>query len=199
MSAFVRRQSVVHVRGRRIVCRPPTVAAILTLLEYYGREIWSAARSFYHDGGEWAKDGVEDLLPLFLADGRCLEVLRHCTDLDVNEDGVPPDVAEAVARAVIGLCAPGWIAEQLELREITAAPEPGEADGEPEPSLSPIEAAVVQLARSHGCSPFDVMDWPYEAFMLALDVVPERDADRAGEQSTGIPPQLLQAGPFARA
>lgn len=193
MSAFVRRQSVVHIRGRRIVCRPPTVATVLTLIEYYAREIRAAARSFYHEGGEWVRDGVEDLLPLFLADGRCLEVLRHCTDLEPGDEGVPTDVVEAVSRAVIGMCSPGWIAEQLELREITASTATPEGEEDPAPCLSAIEAIAIQVARAHGCSPFEIMDWPYEAFMLGLDVFPERDAEP--EKRTGAPPQLLFAAP----
>lgn len=165
----------VSVGGRTFVCSPPTVGTVDAALDLFGVEIWGLARTAYHEEVE-AEITVEAALPLFLGGPRAAAVLATCVTCDGADVeqilASSPDLQLDIARAVLSMCDVAAVSASLGLERATlripdgsdVATDPDEAPFVP----SPFHTAIIAMARMHGCSPVEILAWPYALFAGAL-------------------------------
>lgn len=151
---FIRRRRVVELDGRRFRVSSPTVGAVHAFLAAYapllGGLEWDAIRDLPLDG----------LASMFLlADAAAArEIVAMCVEADVPTDALP---VAALAREVLRIADVPRIVESLR-----DEPSPG-----PE-SMSAV-MAIARLSQTFGCSPVDLMDWPYLALAALRDAQAE--------------------------
>jgi hypothetical protein len=180
LDAACGRIRIVDWRGRRYVCRPPTVATLRVASRLFSGEIASFAHAVKERPDLMDPATYHDTLGKLLGVGcgaASGELLETCVR---RSGGGPGDVAADVADdltlsyelivAVVSLCdvhrcfkAAGW-------DRIGATPvEVLQADVDPDEvntSERDKEIAIVKLATEHGCSPMEVMAWPFEVFLM---------------------------------
>lgn len=202
MSVFAKRERTVTVEGRRFVCRPPTVDTIDRLYGLYGREIWALGHAYYHDGHKEIAD-PEALFILLLGEERGAELLSTC--VTAPGETVPvdellrlmPSAQATLARVVLSLCNVGRIVASLELERATddqVLAGTTEADED----VSGFDAAVIAIAQAHGCSPMELLEWPYEAFLASesFRALAERRAAPTDSVSAFASPTELAASGY---
>ena len=181
LSSLIRERRPVDLAGRRFIVRAPTVGTVHVLCERFPGEIaalragWSAVIA----GREHLTPTL--MLPLFLARPADLAaVLGTCVDTDEPREGWP---LRPLALAVLGLCDPGRIAAAIE-------PDSENDDAPSEPVRA--SESIAKLARAFRCSPFDVMDWPYEGY---LELVQAGSAERqeSALAGKGFTPEFIRA------
>ena len=172
---FLRNERVVVIDGRRWICRPPTVSTVARLLLLYGPEVWATSRAYYVDGTIGKDVDARSILDAFIGDARAARVLDTCVSL---HGGAPGEAAELIAAsvalqaelsaAVLSLCNPRRIAASLHL-DVAATKDPLAREPEPQDGDEPssLEASILMLAERYRCSPLDVAEWPYEAYLSA--------------------------------
>ena len=157
LSSLIRERRSVVVAGRRYRVRAPTVATVELLIELFPREIHACVAGWKAAGDVVQLLASASFVPLFVA--RAVDfgrVLETCVDGD-GPSGAWPLTELAVM--VLDLCDAPGIAAALGLGDETAQRSGAERQAE----------AVVNMAKRFHCSPFDVMDWPYEGFLAVCD------------------------------
>ena len=181
MSVFASRRKCIEVGGRRFACRPPTVATVDLALEVFGREVWAMGHAYYKGGHTDVAQPV-GVISVLCRDARAAEVLATC----VEPEG--PDAASLMARdaearvvlacAVAGLCDVRRVVASLNLAESCAEVPETEATTEDSDGPSALDVVVAAVARAYGCSPMNVLDWPYEAYLACVALMQVREAPR---------------------
>lgn len=171
LSSLIRERRPVDLAGRRFIVRAPTVATIHLLCERFAAEIaalragWSAVT----EGREHITAAI--MLPIFLTRPvDCAAVLGTCVDTDEPRARWP---LRELALVAIGMCNPARIA---------AAIEPDAADDDEPAQRGSGSESIAKIARAFRCSPFDVMDWPYEGY---LELVQAGAAERQESELAG--------------
>lgn len=183
---FIPRRMPVHEGGHAYLCRGPTVATVHLVLGYYASEIVAARLAWDEDppvvdAGELVRLAVAGLAEA--ADDRVRRVLETCVDGDLSAAPL-----RRLAEACLELCDLPRILGGVDLRNPDAGDTPAEQVDE---TVSDQSVAICKLAGQYGCSPMDVMDWPYEALLEAMEVAaaatPEAPAGEPTEDIASLP------------
>ena len=161
---FIVRRRVVHTGGLRFVCRGPTVATVHLVLGYYGAEILAARDALDDDTDAVALIAAAIPTLAGIIDGRVARVLETCVEGNLTD--AQPATLRTLAEACLSLCDLPRILAGLDVPD---EPDEDATEGE-DTGPSPQSIAITLIARDHGCSPLDVLDWPYEALIEVLEV-----------------------------
>lgn len=143
-----------------------------------------AAAHLAHPGAVTVESALGLLVPA-RGDRRAVDVLTTCVETEADPATWP---LRTLALAMLGLCDLGAIIAHVGIERLAAIAEAegttARAEGGPDEDGRDGATAILEIARLFGCSPMDVMDWPYEAVMVALDVLPDM-LGRGGEPEDG--------------
>jgi hypothetical protein len=181
LDAACGRIRIVAWHGRRYVCHPPTVATLRVASGLFSGEIASFAHAVKERPDLMDPATYQDTLVKLLEDGAAAaELLETCVSRHGGEPGdVSIDVrsdrelAIELILTVVSLCdvhrcykAAGW--DRIGATPVEVLQQPANRD-EMNASGRNLEIAVVKMAESHGCSPMDVMAWPFEVFLMVSE------------------------------
>lgn len=201
---FVDQRQVVDHRGRRFVCRPPTVEAVMRFMDLFGTEIRATVQAFKLAGTP--EDPLEDILPIYVrkGDGRAASVLASCVSVaglacDQVEQLLADDqrLTVSCAGAVLGLSDLRRVVTSLRLDKVVAASEAA-SDRDDDEGPTSLELSIVKCAQAMGChDPAEVSRWSYERFLSACDAIAllqdEERAFRCALQGKELPRSLRHA------
>ena len=185
IASYAAQCRVLVLGGRRYVCRPPTVETVRRFLVAFGYDAL-ALREMARKGNEVVKD-YNGIIGVLSVSKLAPWVLESCVTL---WGGAPGETEESLTgdsqrcadlmRALCTLCDVEAIAKSITLPEATDV-ELKEEDG---PDNQDV--AICCLAREYGVAPHTVLDWPYETFVTALEVLAlANQGEQAKEQMTG--------------
>lgn len=197
LEAAARRCCVVEHGGRRYLVSAPTLATVVLASGLFPREVAAFAhvaveRPEILTGGPRAWHGVLSDILTDTSDGRAGEILETCCALIGGARG---DVLVAVTEsselavllgvAVLTLCdvprcfeGAGWAKLGRTPIEDLEAPRP---QGWFDPSDYKAPIGLVQLSRNHGCSPTEVMAWPFEVVLMVNEMTAIMNDPKAAE------------------
>ncbi|HOC17122.1 MAG TPA: hypothetical protein PKK95_02585 [Vicinamibacterales bacterium] len=160
---------VVLAGGRRYLCRPPTVRTVDRVLTLFLTEV-----SALHAAAADVSLTPEEILRVLSGDRRLAEVLDTCVELWGAAPGElvelladNRDLQVELALAVVGLCDAAWIWSTLHLAEALEAQE--QAPIGPEDATTQ-DAVLCRIAAAFGRPPHELLDWPYGAFVRAVQL-----------------------------
>ncbi len=191
LAAFIERRRLVKHGAVEYRCQPLTMAAVLRAVELFGLEIEAVLRTWNElkelDGYE------EHIRVMFLGSRhRLAEVLAECvTPADGLAEALGSrELAEELLDGVLTATGPlGPIFEDLgftarvdgetaELADI--------GDRFEELGIDARDLSVCRVAAAFGRSPFEVMRWPYTAFLAAQSVITYLEPGVLREALSGV-------------
>ena len=187
IASYAAQCRVLVLGGRRYVCRPPTVETVRRFLVAFGYDAL-ALREMARKGNEVVKD-YNGIIGVLSVSKLAPWVLESCVTLwgsapgetEESLTGNAPACADLM-RALCTLCDVEAIAKSITLPEPTDVEIEKEEDG---PDNQDV--AVCCLAREYGVAPHTVVDWPYETFVTALEVLAlANQGEQAKEQMSGM-------------
>jgi hypothetical protein len=182
LEAAARRCCVVEHGGRRYLVSAPTLGTVILTNALFPQEVAGFAKVAVESpaalqGGPVEFRGILGDLITDTSDGRAGEVLETCCaqiggdrgDVLLNVSG-DPELAIALGVAVLSLCdvprcfdGAGWAKlGKLSVEELEATRPEGWFD----PSDYNAPLGVVALSKAHGCSPMDLVAWPFEVVLM---------------------------------
>lgn len=155
---------IVLTGGRRIVCRPPTVETMRRVLTVYGAQIY--ALSVHARRGDAEPVSVAAVVELFASDSMAWWVIASCAE---PVDGHWSDLA-SMSRESLATIANECL-RMVDLPRCAKAIETRDAGPQSVvPDIDAHDVMICHLAQSYHCAPHDVMSWPVEAWLSALEV-----------------------------
>lgn len=165
---FITERRLVTANGRRFVCGPPTLGAVVRFLALFAPEIMSAWKVSRETDEEVAS---EVWIDLFLEgdQDRVAEVLTCCVDLLdgdtfqafalIAEDR---KLAKKLTIQILDLCDPARIFRSF---NVGAVAPPTVSASPHEPNFTMQEIVIVKMCASFGVLPAQVESMPYEQFL----------------------------------
>lgn len=174
--SFARRETYVNVEGRALLVRPPTCLTVLALLDAKAVEI-GALWHVLHDEQEKNKPDLDAIIRFCCAGARMIDVLATVCEVTSGDSAAKLDVLKSeearyrVACASLSLCHnPESMVESLELGKVFEQRAEEETEEDVEQKVDEQAVAVFLLAAKFGKAPHEILDWPYEEFLAAIDV-----------------------------
>lgn len=186
IASYAAQSRVLVIGGRRYVCRPPTVETVRRFLVAFGLDSL-ALREMSRRGSEVVKD-YNGIIGVLSTSRLAPWVLESCVTLWGSAPGETeesltgnPQWCADLMRTICTLCDVEAIAKSITLPEPTDVEIKTEDEG---PDNQDI--AICCLAREYGCAPHAVLEWPYETFVTALEVLALANQGEASkEQMSG--------------
>lgn len=166
---------IVHAGGRAIECRPPTVETLRRFLTVYGAQVYALSVHARSSQGEAVS--VAAVVELFAAEPLAWWVLATCAEpvgghwSDLETFGRSSLVA--IATACMSMCNVERCAKAIETKE------PGPQSAVPD--VDAHDVMICELAKAYHCAPHDVLLWPVESWLSALEVANFQAGDAQAE------------------
>lgn len=180
LADLIEGRKVIRAGGREFTCRPPTLATVTRVLHLFGKRLVALTVQIRVGAIPPEKRTAEDLVTLFLGP-RLAEVLETCVTMrgpgDFLKVAQDPDLQLRLARAVLGLTNPEKIARILNIDDYISGERDDRETGE---LITGAELVVARVAQAHGCSPSEVMEWPYLAYVAARELLFPEEKTEAG-------------------
>lgn len=181
---WIRREIVIIDRGRRFVCRPPSLAAVLIVLGDFDE----ALRTLHEEATEaavtWDAGMIERTAAVLTDDPRSVATLLRCVTLEGGAPGAletalideksGPRLRLQLALAVLSMCDLARIGGAM----FAGAPTPEAEDDDAVTGLDTLIAAVSAGQHLH---PLDVAELPYETWLTLRAIYTGESGETSGE------------------